>query len=233
MPNSSQTMGASWANAYKNFEHLDTTLKMPSETLVRLFKGDYVTGECTANYNDMNCLDIGFGSGNNTAFLASLGLNVSGVEIEQSICDTATTQLAARGLTADLKVGTNQHLPFDSNSFDYLVSWNVLHYEGSEKNIQLALQEYQRVLKPNGRLFMSSTGPTHKILQDAQVLGKHLYQIGRKDDFRKGQVHFFFDDTRYIDFYLKPYFSELQIGRILDHLFTETLDWWIITGVKP
>ncbi len=30
-----------------------------------------------------------------------------------------------------------------------------------------------------------------------------------------------------------PHFKDVLIGRTRDHLYTETLDWFIITGVKP
>ena len=79
---------------------------------------------------------------------------------------------------------------------------------------------------------MSTTGPQHKFLKNGQTLGNHLYQIGREDDFRKGQVHFFFDNTNYIEFYFSSCFRELQFGRIEDSLFREKLDWWLVTGVK-
>lgn len=131
-----------------------------------------------------------------------------------------------------MRVGTNQEIPFENNSFDFLVSWNVLHYEGTEEGIKAGIKQYARVLKPGGRLFLSTTGPQHKILKNGQTLGNHLYQIGRDEDFRKGQVHFFFDNINYLEFYFSWCFQELQFGRIEDMLFREKLDWWLVTGVK-
>ena len=228
----SEKMSHDWADTYKMFKASGSELSSPSETVIRLFKGNYVTGDVISSYAGKTGLDVGFGNGNNTFFLASLGMDVSGVEIHQDICDAASKDFERAGLQADLRVGTNQSLPFDDNSFDYLLSWNVLHYEGSEEGIKAGLKEYSRVLKPNGRLFLSTTGPTHKILADSETLGGHRYKIGRADDFRKGQVHFFFDSPDYIQFYFQDHFKELQIGRIQDQLFNETLDWWIVTGTK-
>jgi ubiquinone/menaquinone biosynthesis C-methylase UbiE len=137
------------------------------------------------------------------------------------------------GFEADLRVGTNRHIPFAENQFDFLVSWNVLHYEDNEADIQQALVECRRVLKPGGRFFVSTTGPEHKILQDSTTLGSHRYRIGREDDFRQGQVFFYFDAPNYIHHYFSQVFGDIQVGRTHDFLFTETLDWFIVTGVKP
>ena len=79
---------------------------------------------------------------------------------------------------------------------------------------------------------MSTTGPEHAILKDSRPLEAHRYQIGRADDFRKGQVFFYFDSPADIHFYFRPHFNDVRVGRTHDQLMTETLDWWIVTGVK-
>lgn len=229
--NANQYMANAWANAYKKYKNKGEELLYPSETLVRLFKGDYITGK-HINFVGKTVIDVGFGNGNNTMFLASMGMNVFGIEIDEKICAQVAEKFRKNDLEADLRVGSNQNIPFDDNTFDFLVSWNVLHYEGEEEKIVNGIKEYNRVLKPGGRLFLSTTGPEHKILNNGVTLGHHKYRIGRPGDFRKGQVHFFFDAPNYIEFYFAPHFSDLQIGRIEDQLFREKLDWWLVTGVK-
>ncbi len=224
-------MSDDWAKSYVVSAHSGEEMIHPSETLVRLFKGDYVTGH-RENLKGKSVLDVGFGEGNNTIFLASLGMQVAGVEIHQDICTQVASKMKRYNMMADLQVGSNQSLPFADNTFDYLVSWNVLHYEGTEAGVKAGIKEYARVLKPNGRLFLSSTGPTHKILLNSKTLGSHRYEIGRPNDFRQGQVHFFFDAPNYIELYFSPHFGDLQIGRIEDVMFREKLDWWLVTGLK-
>ena len=116
--------------------------------------------------------------------------------------------------------------------FDYIVSWNVIHYESTEENMMKAIKEYSRVLKPGGRIFVSTTGPENSILRDCNTLGNHLYEINRKDTFRKGEIYFYFDNEHYVKQYFGIYFGELQIGRSNTNLFTECLDWFLITGLK-
>jgi len=220
-----------WVDVYTSANQKWEEFTYPSETLVRLFKGSHITGKRLETAGK-SILDIGFGDGNNTLFLASLGMKVSGIEIEKSICNRASERMLRQGVMADLRVGSNQHIPFADSSFDFLVSWNVLHYEGTETGVEKGIQEYCRVLKPGGRLLLSTTGPESPILLNAKTLGNHRYEIRRPNDFRSGQVHFFFDAPQYLEYYFSPYLNDLKIGRIEDKLFTAKLDWWLLTGLK-
>ena len=184
------------------------------------------------DHKNKKILDVGFGYGNNTLFFCSLNLKVSGVEINKKICKIAENNIKRYGFSPNLKVGKNQKLPFKDNEFDYLVSWNVLHYEGNQTGIEKSIKEYSRVLKKNGRLIISTTGPQHKILKNSKTLGNHQYLLNPPNDFRKGQTHFFFDFKNYINLFFSKHFNKIQIGRIQDHLFTDTLDWWLISGIK-
>lgn len=224
-------MSSTWADSYRKMKESGEELSHPSETLIRLIKGNYINGNLI-DYKGKSILDVGFGNGNNTAFLSSIGMDTHGVEIDDKIIEQVSASLTAAGLKATLKKGTNRSLPYPDNSFDFLVSWNALHYEGTEEYIIEAIKEFRRVLKPGGRILISTTGPEHKILLNGKTLGNHQYEIGRLGDDRVGQIHFFFDAKNYIELYFGPHFKELQIGRIYDDMFFEKLDWWLITGVK-
>jgi SAM-dependent methyltransferase len=223
---------ADWADAYRRFTASGQELVWPSETLVRLLKGAYVPG-LDRTYQGKAVLDVGFGNANNLLFLNTLGLRLFGTEVDAGICDLARAKLGRVGATADLRVGTNRSIPFPDDAFDLLVSWNVLHYEDNEAHLIAAIREYARVLRPGGRFLLSTTGPEHKILEGAETLGGHRYRIRRPDDFRKGQVYFYFDTPAYVRHYLGMAFRDVLVGRTHDNLFTETLDWFIATGVKP
>lgn len=220
-----------WADAYKKYSAEGIELMWPSETLVRLFKGDYVPG-LNKQYPGKKVIDVGFGNGNNLIFLASLGLSLFGTEVHEEICESVLKKLSRIGYKADLCKGTNCSIPFPDDEFDFLVSWNVIHYEDNEQAIRNAIAEYKRVLKPGGRFFISTTGPEHKILKDSTTLGGHRYLIGRQDDFRQGQIYFYFDSPNYIHYYFSDYFKDVLVGRTHDFLFTEALDWFIVTGIK-
>lgn len=220
-----------WALAYKKLQEDGSELLWPSETLVRLLKGSYISG-LPKDYTDLKLIDVGCGNGNNLVFLIGLGLDCSAVEVTQGLCDEIKEKFNGLGKEVDARCGSNRDLPFGADSFDFLVSWNVLHYEDREVKIEQALQEYSRVLKPGGRFFISTTGPQHKILQGSVALGDHRFRIGREDDFRRGQVFYYFEDEENIERIFSRHFDQLQIGQTHDHLMTDVLNWFIVTGVK-
>ena len=107
-----------WSDFYKKGS---LELSWPSETLIRLFKGDYVPG-LDPNFRGKKIVDVGFGNANNLIFFGSLGLDLSGTEITKVICKETTEKLKTLGYEADLRAGTNRKIPFPDNSFDFLVS---------------------------------------------------------------------------------------------------------------
>jgi ubiquinone/menaquinone biosynthesis C-methylase UbiE len=205
----------------------------PNDVLVRLMKGKYIPGIVSPSYKDKKILEIGFGSGNLLRFFGTLDMELYGVEVHEDICEQTTKNLKSLNFDADLKLGDNKSIPFPDNYFDYLVSWDVLHYEGTEERIDKAIEEYARVLKSGARFFISTLAPKHTILNGSKTVGSHMYEIGRDDDFRKGQVFFYFDSPNYIEYYFSKYFSDIHIGRSTIDLITEVNDTFAITGVKP
>lgn len=202
----------------------------PSETLIRLFKGRFVSG-LKRDFHGKSVLDVGCGDGNNLLLYASLGLKIFATEISDDVCRLVSDRMKSTGYSADIRTGENTSLPFADDTFDYLVSWNTIHYEPTVDRMTRAIREYARVLKPGGRFFISTTGPDHLILEGARSVGPNQYQIAI-DDFRRGQTFFYFDDPSDIHFYFEPHFREVSIGRTRDELFSKTCDFWIITGVK-
>jgi len=100
----------------------------PDETLIRILKGPYLK-QYKLEFKDKKVLDIGFGNGESFMFLNSLGLDIYGTEIDAAVCDRVTKWANMNHMEVDLKVGKNTQIPYPDNYFDYLISWNVLHYE--------------------------------------------------------------------------------------------------------
>ena len=220
-------------NAFKRWEsyYRSGSRSWPSETLVRLLRGSYIPG-LDRNHAGKSVLDVGFGDGGNLVFLGSLGLALHGVEVDQGICDLVTERLTEAGLAADLRVGTNDRLPFEDDRFDLLVSWNVVHYVDNEAALRRNLAEYARVLKPGGRLVLASLGPDDTLPRTATLVGPHRYRIELEGDLRKGQVFYYFDHERYVEHYLSERFTGIRVGRQRDDLFTHVVDQFIATAVK-
>jgi SAM-dependent methyltransferase len=204
----------------------------PSENLVRMMQGSYIP-ELEKDYEGKKVLDIGCGSGNNLFFLGSLGMKLYGTEVDSAIVSQTRDSISVnRFESTNIEVGFNRSLPFPSNEFDYLVSWNVIHYEQSDEHMHEAIDEYRRVLKPGGRFFISTTGPDDMILKGAQPIGNHIYRIGLENDLRHGDLYYCFGTASDIEVFFSAAFQDVRVGRARNDLFSQTLDWFLVTGVK-
>lgn len=99
-------------------------------------------------------LDIGCGYGwCELNFLERGARKIVGVEISEEDLDTIRKNITDSRL--DLQVSSATSLHFDSNSFDTVVSWEVIEHipRGSE---EIMFSEVSRVLKPGGVFYMST-----------------------------------------------------------------------------
>lgn len=90
-------------------------------------------------------LDLGAGVGRHALALAEAGFAVSAL-------DAAPEGLAAiddAGVGVTTRLGRMDDLPFEDQSFDHVVSWNVI-YHGDEDVLLRSIHEIRRVLRPGG-----------------------------------------------------------------------------------
>lgn len=97
-------------------------------------------------------LDLGCGDGAFCAFAARRGANVHGLDVEPDAIAKALDAVPR----ADLRLGLMEDLPWDDASFDVVTSFNALQYA---IDIEMALSEAGRVLRPDGRLAVCKWGP--------------------------------------------------------------------------
>lgn len=93
-------------------------------------------------------LEAGCGTGHWTAFLSELGYHLTAVDISDAMLEIAKIKQIKRTqfIKADI-----QKLPFDTEQFDLVVSITMLEFVS---NIEQAMYEMFRVLKPNGWLIL-------------------------------------------------------------------------------
>lgn len=92
-------------------------------------------------------LDVGIGTGRASLPLIAKGYALSGTDSSQAMLDECLRLAAGQPIT--LRQGDVQQLPFDDQSFDSLISLNVMtHFPHIEK----VLAEWKRVVRPGGRL---------------------------------------------------------------------------------
>ena len=95
-------------------------------------------------------LDVGCGTGEQVRLLRKLGCEVSGVEPAPAMRQKAIESNPG----AQIVDGTITAIPFDDNSFDAVLSIEVLRYMHRDDVIR-SYREMLRVLKPGGQLFVT------------------------------------------------------------------------------
>lgn len=100
-------------------------------------------------------LDVGCGSGYGSYKLDQVGYDVTGVDISEEMIHLAKKKRQGTNMT--FSVADVNDLPFESDSFDALMSINVLEWT---KVPAVALAELSRVLKKDGLTCVGVLGPT-------------------------------------------------------------------------
>ena len=113
---------------------------VPNADLWRFLTSDVLPGQ--------SILDVGCGYGEFMILLTDLGGRVSGIEIDLNLVNYC------RGLGLDVQEGFAEELPFQDSSFDRIVCGGVLPFTDERK----AVAEWERVIKPGGRIFATYLG---------------------------------------------------------------------------
>lgn len=155
-----------------NFDRINIASTALSERDKRFFDRIYSAGLekyinrlSAIGFNERgNFLDAGCGFGQWSIAASYSATNVVGIDVSAERIE------AARNLTQDIKNITFQQgsiceLPFPDESFDFIFSYSVIYYT----NVDLALKELVRVLKPGGKIYICSNG-----------IGWYFYNIIKK-----------------------------------------------------
>jgi len=113
------------------------------------YKADWIEKECKSIPNP-DMLDFACGNGENGIFAASCGANVKGIDISPEGVENATKNAKSFNLEQNcifLEMD-GENMSFDDNSFDLAVEYGALHHV----DLELALKELSRVIKPKGKM---------------------------------------------------------------------------------
>src|SRR5260370_40447680 len=92
-------------------------------------------------------LDLGCGVGRHALFFAEHGFAVEAIDGAAAGLDFACREAAARGLRLSLRQAGADALPFADESFDYVLSWNVI-FHGTMGDVGRRLAQIWPVLQP-------------------------------------------------------------------------------------
>lgn len=82
-----------------------------------------------------------------TRFYARRGFKVTALDLTDVAVQITKKSLELNNLKANVRQGSVESLPFDDNSFDYIISNGVIHHTPKTEQ---AINEFYRVLKPGG-----------------------------------------------------------------------------------
>jgi SAM-dependent methyltransferase len=94
-------------------------------------------------------LEIGTGVGTDARQMIMRGANYHGINIDQGSCVMTRKALDVFGLVGQVQQMSATDMRFQSNLFDIVYSFGVLHHI---PNVEKAISEIRRVLKPGGYL---------------------------------------------------------------------------------
>ena len=117
----------------------------------------------TANLEGATVLDYGCGNGHFSLMIARRGSHVFGIDISPKLIEQARASAlnsGCNGCTPQFVAGDAHHTPFADSMFDYVVGNGALHHLDLER----ALTEIARVLKPGGRAVFLEPMYNHPLL---------------------------------------------------------------------
>lgn len=164
----------------KEYESKRNFLRYPADWIIR-FHNMYLR----PNIPKGRILDYGCGSGNNSIFFIEQGYETYGVDVAVASPALVKANLQSRHLDPQLAdrfsiiSPDSTDLPFESASFDVILSNQVLYYLPSEEHIKKVCRELSRCLRPDGMVFFTMMGPrNHYISHHAkQIHGQRVYEI--------------------------------------------------------
>jgi ubiquinone/menaquinone biosynthesis C-methylase UbiE len=137
-------------------------------------------------------LEIGFGTGLNLQHYPKSVHAITTVDINPGMSAIARRRIQASGITVKHHVLDGKSLPMPDDSFDSVVStWTLC----SIADVEQALREIYRVLKPNGRFFFIEHGlssepkvqvwqhrltPIQKVIADGCHLDRNIQSLIEK-----------------------------------------------------
>ena len=97
-------------------------------------------------------LEIGCGAGLVSSHLSMAGAELTSIDLTEQAVEITKERFKLNHLnTTDVRKMNAEDMSFSDNTFEFVVSWGVIHHSGNMQNI---LDEIYRVLKPGGKAYL-------------------------------------------------------------------------------
>jgi len=177
-------------------------------------------------------LEYACGTGVNTIHLLKCGYEVTAVDIVDGALQMVAEKAMKDNLDDNLildKIDINQtFLPYESESFDFIIAMSVLSLLGEKASIDHLLGELRRVLKKDGKIILDINDQDSEFSRNLEQIeenvflssdntGVRYYCLKNADDFKK---------------IVEPYFSITDSGYSAHEVFGRRINEWIISACK-
>jgi len=139
------------ANGILNSVRVEELLTSGSQCFPEYLRAPYVYFESVLKKqlnNEHKALEIGAGSGQHTEVIVKSGASIIATDISDNSLKVLQKRIKYQlNIDVQTKVADMENLPFEDNSFDYVVSAGSLSYGDND----IVLNEIYRVLKLGGR----------------------------------------------------------------------------------
>lgn len=132
-----------WSSSYDADENLTRDLDQQ------------VTREALANLHFSSILEIGCGTGKNTAFLVQIGTSVHALDFSEGMIEKARAKIRAENVRFSL-ADLTQPWPCDDGAYDLIVGNLVLEHI---ENLPFVFSEAFRVLAKGGKFLLNELHP--------------------------------------------------------------------------
>jgi len=201
------------------------------ETLNRFTKIKYnVEKYIKSQAKSVTVADIGCGAGVQSILWAKSGYKVRGIDINQNLIDLAAKNASNSGLDIEFLCGSATDLPWQDSSIDVCLVPELLEHVPFWHE---CLEEFARILKPGGILFLSTNNKLCPKQQEFELPLYSWYPRRLKRHYEKLAVTTRPELVSYAQFPAVNWFSYYGLRKELRHLgFEKSYDRFDVGLIK-
>jgi ubiquinone/menaquinone biosynthesis C-methylase UbiE len=173
--------------------------------------------------------DIGCGAATQCGIWARDGHNVVGVDINEGLLKLGRERAAAAGLKMELSVGSATSLPWPDASLDICLSPELLEHVADWES---CLREADRVLKPGGVLYLSTTNKLCPIQEEFTLPLYSWYPAPLKRRYEKLAVTTRPEIANHAKYPAVNWFSYFELRRYLGARGFRCMDRFDVAALK-
>lgn len=121
-------------------------------------------------FPQVRVLDFGAGTAWSSRFLASLGCQVTAIDVSKNALQIGKSihqeDPQTRDLPIEFRVFDGRSIPAPDKSFDRILSFDAFHHVADQKAV---LAEFSRVLRGDGVAAFAEPGPYHSLMPSSQM----------------------------------------------------------------